>query len=544
MRAVGRARGARVMLLAVGALGAWVPVAGAAQESAAEIVWGACPEAPAAPARPAECATVARPLVPEAPERGSIDLALRRIRGGDGAAPIRLWYLAGGPGDAATQALHRLREVFPDSDIDLYALDHRGTGGSARLGCPEQEDPASAEGTEIVATEWPACMEWLADHRDDLDALTATASARDLGAVIASLADGGHRDFVFGASYGTYLVNRYLQLYPEQPDGVILDGLVPPDWTLDEIDRGLASFGERLLRACSAQPECSRRIGPDPFATTRDLSRRFDEGHCADLGVDGATIRLLLGNLAMGGSEIWPWIPPLVYRLDRCRLRDMLAVGALVENLFESGGIAEDPSAHAPVLQRHVALSEMWPEPPPARSELEAIVEEAAMTTAIGPSFATTLADWPRYEPPGEPPRVADYPGPALLLHGGLDPTMPVDRLESMLEQWRGAAHTFVLFPDRGHVVLNENSCAREIYRAFLRAPGDPPPLSCVAERGLDPLAIPTAAESPFDTDDTWGESPSSLELQLLFFASAAIAVATSTAWFFWRRRQRRRARA
>lgn len=516
-----------------------IALAGAA--AAQEIpTWSACDDG----MEGAECATLTRPLDPETPGRGEIDLAMRRVRVGSGDAPTRLWYVAGGPGDAATTALGRLRAVFPDAPFDLYATDHRGTGGSARLTCPQQEAEDSLEGGEIAAAEWPPCIDWLRANRDDLDALTADASVADLAAAIDAMATVPARNFVFGASYGTWLVQRYLRLRPEQPDGVILDGLVPTDWTLNELDLGLASFGERLLTRCAESAECGERLGEDPAALARDVAERFDAGHCPDLNVDGATIRLLLGNLAMGGPEIWPHIPPMIYRLDQCRLRDMLAIGALVENLFESGEIGEDPTAHSPALQRHVALSEMWPVPSPGIAELEAVVAGATMTTSIGPSFDRTRAQWPVYPRPADAGAPPEYEGPALLLHGGMDPTMPMTRLAAILARFDGPAQTFVAFPDRGHVVLNDNPCARSLYTAFIADPTGSLDTSCATADRIDPITFAGDAEPAFGTDDVWGDSLSSLERQAIFLAAATLGVFGATVWFFWRRRRARRANA
>lgn len=503
------------------------------------IDWRPC-ELPADTPLRAECATVSMPRYHDEPGEGTIDIAVARHRGGEPTSPpTRLWYVAGGPGDAGTEALPRLRSVFPDAQIDIYTFDHRGTGGSARLGCPQQEAADSAEGREIADAEWPPCIEHLRATRDDLDALTTTQSAHDLAALIAAQPEG--RDVVFGASYGTYLVNRYLLLYPDQPDAVILDGLVPADWTFAEFDSGLETTARRLLDRCAQDDECAARLGPDPAARARDLARSFDDGHCSTLGVDGHTVRLLLGNLLMGGPRIWPYIPPLIFRLEQCRIRDMLAVGSLVDRLFESGKL-EEPASHSPALQRHVALSEMWPDPPPDPAELSAAIADVTMTTGVSAGFARTAARWPTYPRPELGGRFAHYAGPLLLLHGGLDPTMPVERLAGLRDAYAGPSTTFVLFPDRGHVVLNENPCARSLYRAFMTDPRRPPDTSCVAaDQAFAPASLPAGQESAFGTRDLWGDSLAPEQWQLLFFGLAALAAMLATGWILLRRRRRRR---
>ena len=52
---------------------------------------------------------------------------------------------------------------------------------------------------------------------------------------------------VYGLSYGTYWLNRYLQLFPEQPDAVIFDSLCPSDeCRIATFDYGL-NHGAMLL---------------------------------------------------------------------------------------------------------------------------------------------------------------------------------------------------------------------------------------------------------------------------------------------------------
>ena len=118
-------------------------------------------------------------------------------------------------------------------------------------------------------------------------------------------------------------------------------------------------------------------------------------GTAATCRIDGNTVKLLLGNMLMAGPEIWGYIPAMVYRLDRCKLRDLLAIGELFARLFESGAAGQEPASHAQVLQRHIALSEMWPDPSPPLQDFERVVERSFMTTAVSTSLAATWSQWP-----------------------------------------------------------------------------------------------------------------------------------------------------
>jgi len=508
------------------------------------VAWGPCTGD--SPHDDAECASVALPLDHDAPDAGTIDVAAGRIMGTQTGAGGRtqLWYIPGGPGDSGIEALGRLHAIFGDLAVDIYSLDPRGVGGTALLRCPEQEAEDSEEGGELSTEEWSACIDWLAENRSDLEYLTTTASARDLGAVVGIMSTPEDRVIIFGASYGAYWTNRYLTLFPEQPDGVILDGIVPADWTFAEFDKSLDDAGRRLLERCVRSSECAAHLGPDPIALAEALPDKFDDGHCPDLSseVDGAMLRLVFGNMMMGGPDVWPYIPAMIYRMDRCKIRDLEAAGALFETLFESEDAGE-PESHSPVLQRHVAMSELWPENGGSPAGFEAALLRMTMTTGVSASFATTYADWPRYPRDELVGVTADYSGPMLLLHGGLDPTMPVERLEALIDHFDGPGQEFVFFPDSGHVTVSDNPCSQSLYASFIANPGAPVDRSCVDTAPALNLGTPDTDEPLFGTDDFWGESATTMEIGviiinvLLAAAMAGLVVWTSR---LIRRRMRR----
>lgn len=433
-----------------------------------------------------ECAQIELPLDHGQSGGPTMTIAARRVLG---ASPggRQLWYLAGGPGDAVGGALGRLATLIDDAELDLYALDHRGTGGSGLLACPDQQAPESMQGTEISAEEWPDCIEHIRGTRDDLEFLTVSQSARDLGAVIEMLRPDGAEVYVLGASYGTFWANRYLQLFPDQPTGVILDGLVPADWSFAEFDATLDATARRWLAACITEPECETRLGPDPAGFVLALHGRIAGGHCDVLGLDQTTSRLILGAVLMVDALPNALIPALAYRLDRCAWHDQMAVLQLFRGVFD--GLAEAPT-HSPALQRHVALSELWNADDPTPDALASALEHTVATTDVSASFARTRADWPLYAPDPLDGRQAAYAGPLLMIHGGLDPTMPLERLDAFRTSYVGPHQTFVAIPEAGHVVVNYSDCARRLYRAFLSNPRSELDTTCVGTQrfvDLDP---------------------------------------------------------
>lgn len=233
----------------------------------------------------AECATVSVPLYHANPGLGTLPLAVKRVpaRAGEYRA---LWFVDGGPGDAGRASLGKVAGVFAgDSGLAIYTFDHCGVGGSAPLECPEQRDPKGPDGAELTPKEWAPCIEHLKATRPDL-------------------------------RYGSFLVWEYLRIAAEQPTGVILDGIVPPDWSFAEFDAGLDLMGRRWLGLCATDSTCAARTGGDPARLLRVAADSLASGPCRKTGLSPAMFRLVEGNLLMAGDPIRrgtcssvPWTP-------------------------------------------------------------------------------------------------------------------------------------------------------------------------------------------------------------------------------------------
>jgi len=164
----------------------------------APITWSACPEAYV----DAECATISMPLDHDHPEGQKLDLLVARRLSGKAGAP-QFWMLNGGPGSSGQDFFYGMVDTFAQAmpDVDIYVPDHRGTGSSGYLGCAA-EDPASPGGNLIIAEEWPACAEQVKKERAaELPFLSATAAAKDLGALIERTRAPEQQVFVYGLSY-------------------------------------------------------------------------------------------------------------------------------------------------------------------------------------------------------------------------------------------------------------------------------------------------------------------------------------------------------
>lgn len=398
-----------------------------------------------------QCAEVEVPLADTTDER--ISLHVRRLLP---TAPVTrvLWYVDGGPGDAGTRLVPVLSffgELFPD--MAVYAMDARGSGASTPLSCPAEEDAASDEGAVISEAEWPACVASLDAER--LAAFSTIAAADDLGSVVPRAVE-GLPVVLFGASYGTFLVQRTLERHPDLAVGAVLDGLVPPDWSFAEFDPSMDATGRRYLALCDADADCAAHLPEGAAAAATRILGELAAEPCGAYGPDEA--RALLGALLLQGDHRAA-MPALLTRLDRCEEADRAALDHLVTSFG-------DESWQSQVSLANVASGDLYPSEVDVEGA-EAFLDTAVVGTGAGAWVARRAAQWPRWEPP--PPSVQSTEIPVLLLHGGLDPTVPLERLDGLFAAFPGAR--VVTPPGAGHVTINFSDCAANNYLLFLTDP-------------------------------------------------------------------------
>jgi len=187
------------------------------------------PESSALP--PSRCVTVQVPLRHSNPSGEQVSLFLRRIPAST-AVPRRgeVWLLAGGPGESGASLYPTIavyQQAFPG--FDLVIPDHRGTGRSSRI-CPVQEAFDSPEGAGLAPAEWGPCIGAMYADVERTSAFSITEAAQDLGVLMSGAKDRGEV-LLYGVSYGTQLALRALQVNDLPVDGLVLDGLVPPETT-------------------------------------------------------------------------------------------------------------------------------------------------------------------------------------------------------------------------------------------------------------------------------------------------------------------------
>jgi len=466
---------------------------------------------------PADCATVEVPLDWSEPDGETIDLFVRRV-GAPQPEGRSVWLLSGGPGFAGLE----LEPIAPwlhtqDPGTTVYIPDHRGTGASTRLTCPEQEVAGTPGEALITDEEWPACVEWLeANWGERMQHFSTTQAARDLRGLIERTRAEDEQTFVYGISYGTYIAYRYLQVAPDQADGVIMDSLAPPGHTFISEQDVLTNEAARVhfFGACADDETCSAKLGEDPWQVVEGLMEKIDQGHCQplhDVGVTKANLRQALAQV-INNMQIRALAPAIVYRYDRCSEDDVAALTQAFSG--QAGTPPLTVSAYSPVLGANIALSEMWEASEPT---LEEVVERDAtqpISRGVSVSMAKLVGMWPRYGDDGLIGRAADTDTPVLMMAGVLDILTPLELQRTATLTLDGPNQIFVEFPYAIHSVIGSTplpgqsglaTCAMGLWTQFMKAPTEALDTACVSQTVAPDFTGPTQlAQQLFGRPDLW----------------------------------------
>lgn len=382
-----------------------------------------------------------------------------------------VFYLAGGPGaaatgvDAAFEAWSRLRE-----ERDVVLVDQRGTGDSNRLDCDLTWGGPGAGYTEdfLPVERVGACRKRL-DGRADLRQYTTPIAADDLDALRWMLGYGEIN--LWGGSYGSRAALVYLRRHGEHVRSAVLAG---PDLSFVYGSTPYAHAAEmaleRLGGRCRREPACRSRHF-DLAAEVDSLLARLERSpeRVRVTAPTGDTVRMEVGR-----HDVAETLRHLLYDTSAAVRIPALVGRALDGDLRPLATLALRLRAR---LTDQVAdgmyLSVDCAEVVPLISSTD--VARADAESFLGGERARhrmrACAAWPRAELPAgfhEPVRSRV---PALVLAGGLDPTIPaawVDSVTSWLPNSRP-----VVFPNRGHSLGpgGADECLRGIVTGFLEDP-------------------------------------------------------------------------
>jgi pimeloyl-ACP methyl ester carboxylesterase len=483
------------------------------------ISWGSCtiPGGRGGPPIEAECATVDAPARRGVEGSGTTPVAVYRLKSKKQPASAQMWMLNGGPGGAgfSLAPYGKMMTTLPQG-VDVYLVDHRGTGASSFLECPRAMATAGS-----LSRFAKACSDEIRDvHGDALDGFSTTESAHDVRELIESTATEEQKVYVYGGSYGSYWAHRLVQLPDTRVDALVTDGNCLGDTCTFDTPQsfGVDEAMRHILEVCRDTPECSAKLGDDPWAFAAGTLEKIAGGHCADSALAAwapADIAASLGVYWAAG------LMPVLYRLDRCSAEDVAVLDTLETKLREIGrgriasvlpnlGPTPKPSAetsYSTALLLHVVASEMISRPAPTASSLA--VRAEALTFKPDPSrldisYFDAWEGYPRDEHVGG---WVKRDVPWLMMQGTFDFQTVYSLSEKALEHVENPNIQLVRIDGGGHGVVFASACSLAMLERFLADPKAKVDASCVADVKKASLDLDDAyTHYFFGTLDAWGE--------------------------------------
>ena len=199
-------------------------------------------------------------------------VALPSLAGEPASDP--LFFLAGGPGQAAAQMAAQVREIFRPvlRHRDIILVDQRGTGKSNPLDC-RSESNTLQELTEPDTDSLGRLKKCLDGFDADVRFYTTPIAMDDLDDVRAYL--GYDRINLYGGSYGTRAALVYLRRHGERVRSMVLDGVAPTDMRIPMFAaRDAQRALDKLLTDCDADAAC-RSTHPGLAPRVRALLQRL-----------------------------------------------------------------------------------------------------------------------------------------------------------------------------------------------------------------------------------------------------------------------------
>jgi pimeloyl-ACP methyl ester carboxylesterase len=418
----------------------------------------------------ARCATVPVPEDHGAPGGRRIDLAVAWVPATGTAEADPVFMIAGGPGQSALESYPQVHAAFRDVLRNRHVLlvDARGTGGSNRLACRDEEgNNAFSDPTEQTAEAARAfaerCRDQLSEQADVR--LYGTADhVRDLEAVRALL--GAPNINLVGVSYGTRVAQQYAATFPGGTRTVVLDSVAPNTLVLGaEHAINLEDALERLFERCRADAACLGNLGdpathlPRVAATLRagglEPVRYRDPvtGEWREETPEYGHLALLLRLYAYQPATM-STLPLLLHEASQGRFEALLAQARMM-----TADIG-DMISHG--MQLSVVCTEDFP-------ELRSRPEDA--DTVLGAELVDfTMAQcevWPRGQraPGFREPLATDVP--VLAISGEFDPVTPPRYGDEVVEHLRNGRH--LVLPGQGHSVLG-TGCMPTLLAQFIES--------------------------------------------------------------------------
>jgi pimeloyl-ACP methyl ester carboxylesterase len=338
-----------------------------------------------------------------------------------------VFWLSGGPGDAATESASATRGSFLQdirTDHDLVFVDQRGTGQSHPLNCDLGDDPSNLSSYfgELFPLDLVRRCKAQLQSQADLTLYTTPIAMDDLDEVRAAL--GYDRIDLAAASYGTIAAQVYLRQHPGRVRAMFLLGVATPAVKQPLLfARGAQHALELLFEDCAADATC-RSVYPDFRREFEAVLSRFASGPQTVQMTEPATGRTKA--VVVSRDNFVERIRFLLYATTTARLVPFIVHRVYQQDYgpFEEMAIRQNPGGS---VARGVYLTVTCSEGVPFISEREVISE--ARGTFVGEqrvrAHMRACQEWPRAQIPVGYIEPVTSNVPVLIVSGEADGSTP-----------------------------------------------------------------------------------------------------------------------
>lgn len=432
------------------------------------------------------CTTFSVPERRDQPDGRHVGLRVQIVRSdAPAAAEDLVVMLAGGPGQAATQAFDSVAGAFDPllEHRHVLLVDQRGTGASNALLCSAPTAEPFSDNLEHVRGRTKACLAQV-EQKADPRYYTTTDAVEDLEAL--RLALGSPRFDLVGISYGTRIAQQYLMRHPEGVRSLVMDGVVPNAQALgDRAAIDLEQALRRQLSLCTSDARCKARYG-DPWVTLQRVRTRLHAQPRTVAYRDARTFVERTGTMTetsfVGLVRIFAYatetsalLPLLIDEADHDRYAPLLGQVSIVEAQLEA-------------VVEGMALSVLCAE------DIDLLVPKPEQQgLLLGDTLVRAkqaeCAVWPHGTRPADFHAPVRSNIPSLLLSGELDPVTPPANADDVMRTLSNARH--LVARGNGHNTI-VRGCMPRLVARFVETL-DPSSLDASCTSSIGPLAAFTS---------------------------------------------------
>jgi len=428
------------------------------------------------------CATLTVPVDHTQPARGTLDMAVMRVRAADQHDRIGSLVLnPGGPGLSGLDFMPWWASWLPDellARFDLVTFDPRGTGKSSPVRCRELPDglgtaplpslltaAGRAAATRLLQARSRACLEALGDRAS---LFSTDATARDLDLLRAALGD---RVLTFvGWSYGARLGAHYAHLFPDRARALVLDG--PPDPQARRntiVESQIAGFEDALATyaaQCRGRASCASIGDPAELLdrvvrTARATPIRSGRPAGDPPATWDVVLRSVLGFLA--APESWPHLDAA---LDEAAGGDSGSLYDMIDSL--EGKTPAHPDADSDHAATVIQCNDTARDPAPdgMRAEVTRLARLYSRLGELGSWWLFACSYWTVPHPTLPAPASATT-APILVVGTRADPSTPFSGAAAMARVI-GPSAVLLTSSGAGHTAFGRSPCVGEQVTRYL----------------------------------------------------------------------------